>query len=74
MILLALFGFCPQGKWAWDLLRSAYFAETENFVLKVSKKSALSTVQWGPLIVLKSAVGPMNSSKNKLNIKINWQN
>ena len=30
-------------------------------------------VQWDLWIVPKNAVGSMNSSKNKLNSKINWQ-
>ena len=30
-------------------------------------------VQWDPWIVPKSEMGPMNSSKNKLNSKISWQ-
>ena len=30
-------------------------------------------VQWDPWIVSKSAMKPMNSSKNKLNSQIPWQ-
>ena len=30
-------------------------------------------VQWDSWIVPKSAMGPMNNSKNKLNSKISWQ-
>ena len=30
-------------------------------------------VQWDPWIVPKSALGPMNGSKNKQNSKISWQ-
>ena len=37
-------------------LESAYFVETENFLLKI--------------LLPKSAVGPINNSKNKLNSKI----
>ena len=29
-------------------------------------------VQWDPWIVPKGVVGPINSSKNKLNSKISW--
>ena len=30
-------------------------------------------VYWDPWIVSKSAMGPMNSCKNKLNSKISWK-
>ena len=46
-------------------LRSAYFIEIEIFLLKVLYIKI--NVSWN------STVGFMNSSKNKLNSKINWQ-
>ena len=55
-------------------LSSVYFVETESFLLKVLYIKV--KVSWnsivGPWIVPKSAVEPINSSKNKLNNKINW--
>ena len=46
-------------------LRSTYFTEIEIFLLKVLYIKI--NVSWN------STVGPMNSSKNKLNSKINRQ-
>ena len=54
---------------------SAYFIETENFLLKVLKTKV--KVSWNSIVGLmnssKSVMGPINSSKNKLNSKISWQ-
>ena len=56
-------------------LRSAYFAETENFLLKILqiKVKLAEIVQWDPRKVPKNAVEPMNSNKNELNSKISQQ-
>ena len=53
-------------------LRSAYFVEIENFLLKVLqiKVKLAEIVQQSSMNSTKSAVGPINNSKNKLNSKI----
>ena len=55
-------------------LWSACFAETENFLLKgleIEIKVSWNSIA-APWIIPKSAMGPMNSCKNKLNSKISW--